>query len=290
VRSFDGTSIYWELHGLDPDSTPNPTLVFCYGLVCSMNQWRAQIEHFKHTHPCLLFDYRGHHRSSYPDDSRSMNLSALAKDAAAIIHHRIKPGKSCHVWGHSMGCLVALELALAEPALVRSLLLCCGNVENPFKTMFGTNALEKAVQTLLGLFPNNKEAFYKAWKILLSKPEIARYVVMFAGFNRQAVESEDIDTYVQAVASVHARTFFPLMIELTKGNTRNILARISTPTLVVAGAQDYVTPPRNQRSMARDLANAEYFEVPSGSHNVQLDFGDYVCLKAEEFWKKHELL
>jgi pimeloyl-ACP methyl ester carboxylesterase len=255
-----------------------------------MNQWRAQIEFFQNKNPCLLLDYRGHHKSEYPQDARSMNLSALAKDAAAVVKAKIPEGKNVHVWGHSMGCSVALELALAEPELCRSLVLCCGSVENPFRRMFGMSVLEHVMQYLLGLFHNNKEIFYKAWNILMSKPDFARYVVMFAGFNRQAVESDDIDTYVKAVASIAPKAFFPLMIEMTKGHTHNILPKISTQSLVVAGASDYVTPPANQQALARDLLNAEYFQIPAGSHNVQLDFGEYVCLKAQEFWKKHDLL
>lgn len=290
VISFDGTSIYWEMHGPDPKETQNPPLLFCYGLACSVNQWRAQVEFFSKTHPCLLFDYRGHHKSDSPSDFRAMNLSAIAKDAAAVIQQKISPKASVHVWGHSMGCNVALELALAEPALCRSLVLCCGSAENPFKRMFGTNLLEKTMTNLLNLFPNNEKIFTASWKLLLSRPEITKYIVMFAGFNWQAVESDDIETYVAAVASVHPKTFFPLLAELAKGQTQNVLSRINTPSLIVAGTHDYVTPKKNQEHLAAGLVNGEYFSVPNGSHNVQLDFGEYVCLKAQDFWKKRDLL
>lgn len=289
VAGYDGCRIYWELHGPTPSECTHPPLVFCYGLACSMNQWRAQINHFRHTHSCILFDYRGHHKSDFPQDPRGMNLAAIAKDAARVIKHLVQDERRCHIWGHSMGANVALELAFADPGLCRSLVLCCGSAENPFRRMFGTNFFETFVQPLLKLFPDNKEYFYSTWRALLSRPEIARHIVMFAGFNRAAIRSEDVDTYVKAVAAVHPKTFFPLIIEMTKGNTQNILPRILAPTLVVAGGHDLVTPPDNQRNLARDLPNAEYFEIPTGSHNVQLDFGDYVCLKAEEFWSKQEL-
>ncbi|NCN26508.1 alpha/beta hydrolase [bacterium] len=289
IEGFDGCRIYWELHGPTPSETKNSPQLFCYGLACSMNQWRAQLNHFKNTHPCILFDYRGHHKSDFPSDPRGMNLSALAKDAARVLKHLVPDQRRAHIWGHSMGANVAIELAFADPGLCRSLVLCCGSADNPFKRMFHSNAFEKYVQPIFNFFPNNKEYFYAAWKALLSRPEIGRHIVMFAGFNRAAIKSEDVDTYVRAVAAVHPKTFFPLIIEMTKGNTQNILSRILTPTLVVAGGADLVTPPDNQRNLARDLPNAEYFEIPTGSHNVQLDFGDYVCLKAEEFWIKQEL-
>jgi pimeloyl-ACP methyl ester carboxylesterase len=58
---------------------------------------------------------------------------------------------------------------------------------------------------------------------------------------------------------------------------------------VVAGALDRVTPSSEQQALAALLPKSKYVEIPAGSHNVQLDFGEYVGLKVEEFWRERKL-
>lgn len=288
VKSYDGTRIFWERHGPDPETATERPMVFCYGLVCSMNQWRTQLEHYAQTHPCLLIDYRGHHKSDYPTDPRSLNFSALAKDIAAAI--RVQNfTQSAHVWGHSMGVNVALELAVAEPELCNSLVLCCGTHLSPFQKMFGTNFLEKLVTPLLKLYPRQPKIFENIWSTLLARPEPVEWLARIAGFNMGATSRRDVQTYAQAVTSVPARTFFPLLTELSKGGTTGILKKIRTRAYVIAGSLDRVTPPENQRLLADALPNAKYIEIPTGSHNVQLDFGEYLDLKMEELWRAEKL-
>jgi len=297
VISFDGTKIYWELHGptenstngIDSDSANhlNP-IVLCYGLVCSMNQWRAQLDHFSKSRYCLLVDYRGHHRSETPTDSKLMNVSAIAKDVAAAIREQ-KFSKPAHVWGHSMGCNVAIELAANEADLVASLVLCCGTIMNPFRGMFNAQGLDRLVDPILKEYQKHPDVFHLAWRIALAKPEISKIIAGFVGFNEKASRPEDTDAYVKAVASINPKVFFPTLLDFMKGMTAAIAPKVQTPVLVVAGAQDHVTPPAAQKAMADTLPKSLYMEVPTGSHNVQLDFGEYVCMKAESFWAENQL-
>ena len=83
--SFDGTQIYWEMHGPAPETTDKRPMVFCYGLVCAMPHWRHQIARYSPEHPCLLIDYRGHHRSAHPMNPELMNLGAVARDVSAAM-------------------------------------------------------------------------------------------------------------------------------------------------------------------------------------------------------------
>ena len=55
---------------------------------------------------------------------------------------------------------------------------------------------------------------------------------------------------------------------------------------IIAGAKDYITPKESQRRLSERLASSEYIEIPAGPHNVQIDFGEYVCLKVEDSLKR----
>ena len=289
VVSFDGTPIYWEMHGPAPsDPAAQRPIVLCYGLVCAMNQWRYQLERYSKDHPCLLIDYRGHHRSGTPKDPRMINISAMARDVAAAIHEQ-RFSQPAHIWGHSMGVNVALELVVSEPALCQSLVLLCGTMGNPFHAMFNSDVLEKFTDPLFKSYSGHEELFHLIWRLSFMNPKLARVVAGIAGFNDKASTPADLDAYVAAIANMNPATFFPLIEEFSRGLTGAIVPKVNCPSVVVAGALDYVTPPVHQRQLAQALKGSEYVEIPTGSHNVQLDFGEYVCMKVEAFWRERKL-
>lgn len=287
TSSFDGTRIYWELHGPELKNSLTPH-VFCYGLACSMNQWRYQLERYSKQHSCLLVDYRGHHESASPENPKLINISALARDIYAAIETQNYNG-NYHVWGHSLGVNVALEFAVAFPERARTLNLCCGTLENPFSHMFHSNVMEKVINPLLGAVPLYPEFFYSSWEAALAKPDIAKFIVKHLGFNSNATTPQDVNTYIEAVSSVLPQTFFRLLSDLSKGYSRGIAPKVKSPACVIAGSKDHITPTKSQKFMAKMLPDAEYIEIATGSHNVQLDFGEYVCLKIEEVWKGRNL-
>lgn len=289
AKSFDGTPIYWERHGPTPKEAPDATpMLFCYGLVCSVNQWRKQIDRYSPMHPCYVFDYRAHHLSGHPADPSFLNMGALARDLKAV-YDDAGLSKPAHIWGHSMGCHVALEFAFAFPELAKTLVLCCGTPNSPFANMFGSKAPEKLSVHLFNLLGSYPELFFKGWELFKSRPRLTELVSYAAGFNTDTSTRDDIRAYAHAVSEVDSQVFFTLLEEMSTGQIKNILAKVKTPTLVVAGALDRVTPPSEQQELANCLPDAEYVEIPAGSHNVQLDFGEYVGLKTEDFWRKRGL-
>ncbi len=280
VKSFDGLQIYWELHGPAP-SPKNHALLYCYGLGCSKYQWRSVARLFP-DRPNIYWDYRGHHKSEYVVNTEKLNLSIMARDADSVL--QAAGAKTAHIFGHSMGCNVALELAFANPKRVESLILVAGSAENPFGSMLGVNFFDKIMPQLLSTFPKNEKNFYLFWNWLIKQRTFLKTVVSISGFNRKAVESEDIDIYLDSIATVHPRVFFELLFDLSQGKTIGLLPRIQCPSLVVSGANDQVTPKNSQINLAKGLVNSELFSVPLGSHNVQLEFADYLVRRIKEFW------
>ncbi|CAL9107443.1 unnamed protein product [Musa textilis] len=67
------------------------------------------------------FDNRGMGRSSVPTNRAEYTTSIMAKDALALLDHI--GWKKAHVFGHSMGAMIACKLAAMSPARVCSLAL-----------------------------------------------------------------------------------------------------------------------------------------------------------------------
>ncbi len=96
-----------------------PSLVFVHGLACHRGFWAAQVAHFAHTHRVLAVDLRGHGGSDAP--AQRYTMQGLADDLAwTCAQLRIERPV---VVGHSLGGLVALELAAAHREQVRAAVL-----------------------------------------------------------------------------------------------------------------------------------------------------------------------
>lgn len=66
-----------------------------------------------------IYDRRGHGRSSEPEDN-DYSIAAQVADVASVIQNI---GEPCYVVAHSAGTVIAMELAVTYPNLVRHLLM-----------------------------------------------------------------------------------------------------------------------------------------------------------------------
>lgn len=71
----------------------------------------------------LTFDNRGQHESSHASSDSEYAMSSLAADVIALTRHY--EFKSPHLFGHSLGGLIAQQATVLEPTLWRSLTLFC---------------------------------------------------------------------------------------------------------------------------------------------------------------------
>ncbi len=108
-------TIAWDRYG-DGDGVP---LVALHGWTDAGACWTPSIPRWADGREVLTVDARGHGRTPLPDEP--FTIGALARDVAAVVADVL--GRPVVVLGHSMGGLVAEELALAQPGLVAGLVL-----------------------------------------------------------------------------------------------------------------------------------------------------------------------
>ena len=96
-----------------------PDVLLIGGLGDTVESWQFQLDGLADRYRMTAFDNRGAGRTAMPDGSPT--VEAMADDAAAVLRGLNVP--SAHVAGFSGGSIIAQEVALRHPELVRSLVL-----------------------------------------------------------------------------------------------------------------------------------------------------------------------
>ncbi len=273
-KSFDGTEIYYEVHG---DKGPVVTLV--YGVACQMNHWVYQVQALSENYQVLMFDYRGHHKSAMSDE---LNMDAVAKDLNALLCHL--NFKTTHVVGHSFGVPVAVKFANFYPEKTMSLVLINGFVYNPLDELFKFPVSDKLINTLEALESYAPSLSQWLWKKVVNNLVSQLVAALLGGFNLELVPFKDIEIYTQALENLRLKVVLDYMQDLVRTDLRDDLMRVSAPTLVISGLRDGITPIHQQDLMKNLIPNAHIERIKDGSHCTQLDKPELVNALLKDFF------
>src|SRR5580698_6628843 len=111
----DGTRIYWE------ESGSGEPLLLIMGLGYSHEMWHRTRPLMSAHYRTIVFDNRGVGKSDVPQGAYS--IAQMAADAAAVLD--AAGIQKAHVFGGSMGGMIAQEFALNYPERVNRLVLGC---------------------------------------------------------------------------------------------------------------------------------------------------------------------
>jgi len=112
---IDGNTLHSVSYG------EGPPVVFLHGLGGSANVWHGVMQAMQQHHHCVALDLRGHGRSQ---GRGKFTIEGWAKDVQKLLRHLELPAVT--VVGHSMGSLVAQQLAHSSPDAVDQLVLLGG--------------------------------------------------------------------------------------------------------------------------------------------------------------------
>lgn len=119
---------------------PTPAVILVHGLSCDGSDWAAQVAHFAPARSTVTCDLRGHGQSM--DFESGFDMPTAGADVAALV--RSLDIASAVLVGHSMGCRVATEAALALGDRARGVVLVDGSrfaSDNPERAVAGMRSL-----------------------------------------------------------------------------------------------------------------------------------------------------
>lgn len=243
----DGTRIYWEEHG------GGPPLVLIMGLGYTSEMWHRMLPAFASQYRTIIFDNRGVGRSQVPETPYT--IADMAADAAAVMDAAAID--RAHVFGISMGGLIAQEFAIRYPARVRSLVLGCthhGGRE-------AVTADREVLEVLMARGDMTAEEGVRA---------MAPYIYD-SSTPRERVE-EDLEIRRRTYPTREG--YFGQIQAILGFDARDRLAEISARTLVIHGENDRLVPPENGRLLNRLIPNSKLVMLPGASHIFMTDRPD----------------
>jgi pimeloyl-ACP methyl ester carboxylesterase len=226
----------------------NP-LVLLHGLGSSHRDWFFQVPEFSKHYRVLTPDCRGHGESDKPAGPYSIGL--FAYDVIALLD--ALGIERVHLLGISMGGLVAQQIALDDPARVRSLVLV-----NTFGRLIirGFVGRFRVFQRLflMRLFSMERIAEFIA-RTLFPKPE-QRELFELA---RERWAQNDKQAYLEAT---RATICF---------DVADRLGEIRCPTLIVAGENDSTISMPHKEALQRGIPGSKLVVVKDSGHATPLD-------------------
>ena len=238
-------SIDYELRG------EGPPLLMINGFRRSRAVWldgvlKPLAERFQ----LILMDNRGTGQSDKPRDGYS--IEAFADDCAGVIAALGLP--RAHVFGVSMGGMIAQRLATRQPQKVHGLALGCTNCGRG-----GSILADKRIGELLRLMPSDTLDAREVAR----RQEEAYYMPAFRQSQRTLIEGL-YDLVNQNPTPPHAVQGHLEAIDAFDACAD--LPRIKAPTLVITGDNDPLIPPENSRLIASRIPGAQLEILPDASH------------------------
>ena len=242
-----GAKIYWDEVG---EGEP---LLLIMGLGYPSDAWHRTRPIFAKRYRTIALDNRGVGRSDMPPGPYSIAL--MASDAAAVLD--AAHADSAHVFGISMGGMIAQEFALQYPSRVRSLVLGCTAAGGP---------------TALPSEPEAAEML--AARVGMTAEQAARAAVPFIYDTRTPRELIEEDLAVRRPWFPRPEAYLAQLQGIFTWESSSRLEQLHAPTLVIHGECDRLVPVGNARLLAEKIPGAKLVVLPNAGHIFTTDQAD----------------
>jgi 3-oxoadipate enol-lactonase len=226
-----------------------PPVLLIMGLGLSSRAWDPLPQLLAQDFHVLSFDNLGTGKSGR--SGFAYRMRDLAGDAVAVLEHA--GARTAHVFGISMGGMIAQELAIRYPERVRSLVLGC-----TFASWRRGTA--PSLSTKLDLLLLNLG--------LVSPARIARILV---SAEWHLANPQSAPRWLRRAEPTALRYATAQLLAIARHDTLARLQAIRAPTLVLTGTADKLVPPANSEVLARSIPGARLVRLEGAGHVFPLE-------------------
>jgi pimeloyl-ACP methyl ester carboxylesterase len=214
--------------------------------------WFRLVPRLQHQHRVITLDNLGTDRTGVPPGPYSMRM--LADAVSAVVHESGE--ESVHVLGISLGGLIAQELTLNEPAIVRSLCLVATHAGIPHSS--ADPGVLEALTEAATLEPEKRYDFLLPFAHSASTPR----------------ERLDEDCAVRAAHPTSEAGYNNQLQGVATWERLSELAQIDVPTLVLHGEEDRMVPLPSGALLRDAIPGARMTVLPECGHQLFTDQPD----------------
>jgi 3-oxoadipate enol-lactonase len=223
-----------------------PLLVFMHGIGGNRTNWHDQLPAFGREFHAVAWDARGYGDSD--DYEGELDFGDFARDLARLLEHCDAP--RAHLVGLSMGGLIALDFVDRNPGRVATLTLC--------------DSLPGFTQ----LPPEQRREFIRLRQepLLAGKEPRDMAPAVAKSLLGKSPRPESYERLVASMSALHKDSYLKTIAGSVNYLRAFELEKIASPTQVVVGDEDTLTPPAMSREMARRIPGARLTIIEGAGH------------------------
>ena len=256
-----GNQLYYEVR------VAGDPLLLIAGFACDHTIWSLVVPALATHFRVIAFDHRGVGQSKASEVPAS--IGQMADDAAPLLD-ALAVGP-VHVAGHSMGGMIAQELALARPERVRSLLL--------LSSCTRLDARGKTIIESWGELPRQVDAATMTRLIL-------PWMYTSAFFARPGAVEQLVDQILSYPFPPTDAAIQSQSTAISRFDSSKRLSELVCPTLVAVGSDDILIPVEFSRQLARSIRKAELVVLEKTGHGLLIESPDAVAAVMLDFLLK----
>ncbi len=245
--------LFWERQGSGPD------IVLVHGFLGSGKIFEPLTEHLARNFSVTTIDLPGF------GGSYDVTVPATVEDLSHMVAETIELSglMSCSILGHSLGAMIALEISLQRPELLKKMVLYGGCPDGYLPGRFETNqdSIEKirsqGIETVAG-------------DIAAQWFQRGKHDPMYPLAKAAGNHSNELG------AIAHLKTW-----DHWKARAR--LGEVQAPTLIICGDCDRSTHPDLSIEMWKKIPDSQLFIAPNAGHVVHLEYTDEFSSMVEKF-------
>ncbi len=248
--SFDKAKIYYQFN----ENTKDKTLIFLHGFGGDLGAWEKEIEYFnKLGYSTFALDLRGHGLSSKSEQKDFYKLENFARDLKELI--KKENIKNPVILGHCFGGMVATYFQTQYPQVSKALILIDTSFKPPFISPHGVQQefLKYLFDILVKITPDIKTKGHADFDQFVGTPDI------------------DLGRILSDIMHTSLKSYLLLCDQLVELDSKQLLSKISVPTLIIQGSEDSIFPMEVAEYLHSRIKKSELDIIEGANHILVLN-------------------
>jgi len=236
-------------------------LLFIHGWLGSSIEWIYQFNHFSSRKHIIILDLPGYGKSDKPNTNYSIEFfSSLILDFLNLLGYR-----EVILIGHSLGGLIAQNITIENPKLVKKLIL------------ISTNAISQPIQNKFLLF----------WVYIIFKLGYAKFLKnTIKRINSKKQQNREFKILYKNALKIPKYVVLNTFYNMTlKFKLNENLSEISQPTLIIYGTEDKIISMSEIITLGNLISSSRISLIENSPHRVMVENFESVNQLIEDFIK-----